>query len=144
MSNTDVVKAGMAAWSGSDWATMSSLVADDFTLIGATPQPLDKSAFLGLGRALLAAFPDWSFNASDYREEGDNVSLTTHITGTHTGTLAAIPGAPQVPATGKQVALPAEQHVYTMRDGKVTSLKITTRPDGGVGALYAQVGAPLG
>jgi predicted ester cyclase len=144
MSNTDVVKAGHAAWSGSDWATMSSLLTDDFTLSGVTPQPLDKSAFLGLGHALLTAFPDWSFNASDYREEGDNVSLTTHVTGTHTGTLAAIPGAPSVPATGKQVALPAEQHVYTLRNGKLSSLKITTSPGGGVPSFYAQVGAPLG
>jgi len=144
MSNTDVVKAGMAAWSGSDWATMSSLLTDDFTLTGVTPQPLDKSAFIGLGHALLAAFPDWSFNASDYREEGDNVSLTTRITGTHKGTLAAIPGAPSVPATGRSVALPAEQHAYTVRDGKVSALMIATTPGGGIPALYEQVGAPLG
>jgi predicted ester cyclase len=144
MSNTDIVKAGQAAWSGSDWATLNSLVADDFTLSGVTPQPLDKSTFIRLGHALLAAFPDWSFNASDYREEGDNVFLTTRITGTHTGVLAAIPGGPQVPATGKQVAIPAEQHVYTLRDGKLSSLKVTSPADGGIPALYAQVGAPLG
>lgn len=143
MSNIDVVKAGQAAWSGSDWVTLNSLVTDDFTLNGVTPQPLDKNTFIGLGHALLAAFPDWSFNASDFREEGDTVTLTTHITGTHTGTLAAIPGAPPVPATGKQVAVPAEQHVYTMRDGKLYSLQVNSPPDGGIPALYAQVGAPL-
>ncbi len=144
MSNTDVVKAGLAAWSGSDWAALSSLVTDDFVFSGATPQPVDKTAFLGLGHALLAAFPDWSFNASDFREEGDNVYLTVRITGTHSGTLAAIPGAPPVPATGKHVELPAEQHVYTVRGGQASRLAITIPPNGGVAGLYAQVGAPLG
>lgn len=144
MSNTDIVKSGQAAWSSADTTTLSSLATDDFVLSGATPQPLDKNAFLGLNRALLTAFPDWSFNASEFREEGDNVYVTVQITGTHTGTLAAIPGAPAVPATGKHVSLPAEHQVYTVRGGQISGLNITSQPGGGVPGLYAQVGAPLG
>jgi predicted ester cyclase len=144
MSNTDIVKAGIAAFSSGDSATLSTLLTDDFTLAGPVPQPIGKSAFLGLARALVTAFPDWSFNASGFREEGDKVYLLNHITGTHTGTLAAIPGVPPVPATGKHVAVAEEQAEYTVRGGQVSHIEITPRPGGGVPALYAQVGAPLG
>ena len=144
MSNTDIVNQGFAAWCSGNWAALSALIADDFTLSGPVPQPVDKNAFLGLARAMLTAFPDWSFNASDFREEGDKVYLVNHITGTHTGSLAAIPGVPPVPATGKHVALPPEQAVYTMRGGQVSQLNITVAPGGGVPGLYTAVGAPLG
>jgi predicted ester cyclase len=144
MSNIDIAQAGMAAWCKGDTATLGSLLTDDFTLSGPTPQPLNKAAFLGLCGALIAAFPDWNFNATDFREEGDTVYATFHITGTHTGTLAAIPGVPPVPATGKAVSLAADQAVYTMRGGLASQQNITTGPGGGVAGLYAQVGAPLG
>ena len=144
MSNTDLVKQGLDAWSNADWATLSTLITDDFTLTGPVPQPLDKNAFMGLGRALLTAFPDWSFNATDFREEGDKVYLTNAISGTHNGTLAAIPGVPPVPATGKHVAVAPEKAVYTVRGDKVSQISITPAPGGGVAALYAAVGAPLG
>jgi ketosteroid isomerase-like protein len=144
MSNTDIVKAGMAAWCSGDWATLSALAADDFTLIGVTPQPLDKNAFIGLGHALVSAFPDWNFNADNFSENGDQVSLKTRITGTHTGTLAAIPGVPPVPATGKHVETGQEIQTYTLRDGKISQLNIQIEPGGGVAGMYAQVGAPLG
>lgn len=144
MSNIDLVKQGLDAWCRGDTAALSALATDDFMLSGPTPQPLDKSAFLGLHRALISAIPDWAFNATDWREEGDKVYATFHITGTHTGTLAAIPGVPPVPATGKSIKLGADQAVYTIRGGQIGQQNITVAPDSGVAGIYTQVGAPLG
>jgi predicted ester cyclase len=143
MSNTDTVKAGMAAWCSADWATLESLLTDDF-LFGDPAQPLDKNGFLGFGRTMLTAFPDWSFNASGFRENGDSVYCTVHITGTHTGALSGIPDLPTVPATGKHIDLPAEEHAYTLRDGKLSRIVITAPPEGGFTAMFAQLGVPLG
>jgi predicted ester cyclase len=141
MSNTDIVQAAMAAWCWADWTTLGSLLTDDF-LFG-TEQPLDKQAFLGFGRATLTAFPDWSFNASNFREDGATVSYTAHVTGTHTGTLAPAPDLPTVPATGKHIDLPSEEHTHTLRGGQISRLILTVPPGGGFAAMYAQLGVPL-
>lgn len=144
MSNTDLVKRVIAAFSSGDWATLRTLLTDDFTLTGATPQPHDKNTFISLGQALISAFPNWEFNASDFREEDDRVYLVYHVTGTHSGTLAVAPGVPPVPATGKRVSLPGEPAIYTVRGGQVSQISITFPPGSGVPGLYEQVGAPLG
>lgn len=144
MSNTDIVKQGHAAWSAGDTQTLAGLCADDFTLTGAAPMPLDKNAFVGLCAATHSATPDWSFNAHDWREEGDKVYVTAQVTGTHTGTMPSImPGIPEVAATGTRISLPEEHHVYTLRDGKLTSLDLGAPPNGGLAAFYAQIGHPL-
>jgi predicted ester cyclase len=141
MSNTDIVHAGMAAWSKADWTTLSSLLTDDFVF--GDQEPLDKTTFLGFGHAMLTAFPDWAFNASGFREEGDQVFCSVHITGTHMGTLAPAPDFPTVPATGKQIDLPVEEETYTLRGGQISRLVATPPPEGGFTAMYAQLGAPL-
>ena len=56
-------------------------------------------------QAVVTAMPDWAFNITDIQEDGDKVTLKSHITGTHTG-LLELPGMPPIPATGKKVALP--------------------------------------
>lgn len=144
MSNTDLVKQGLAAWSSGDSAALGSMLTDDYTFSGPTPQPLDKSAFLGLHRALISAIPDWTFTASDFREEGDKVYVNMAISGTHTGTLAAIPGVPPVPATGKKVSVGPDPAVFTVRGNQICQQVVNVSPTSGVAGIYAQVGAPLG
>jgi predicted ester cyclase len=142
MGNIDTVKAGQAAWCASDWDALAALLTDDFVFSGPVPQPLNKEAFLGLAKALLTAIPDWDFHAHDFREEGDKVYLTDGVTGTHTGTLAVIPGVPPVAATGKSIKLSEGHQTYTFRGNLVSNFEVQT--SGGVPEIYAQVGAPLG
>jgi predicted ester cyclase len=142
MSNTEFVQAGMKAWEANDADTLSPLVAEDFTMTGPTPQPLGKAEFIGFMHILLAAFPDFAFNVSHYEENGETVVALSHITGTHTGTLA-LPGLPPIPATGKKVALPQEVQTYTVRNGKLQSLVTDARPDAGVPGILSQLGIVL-
>jgi hypothetical protein len=143
MSNTEFAKRALQAFCAGDTATLDQLTADDFIFSGPTPQPLGKAEFLGLCQANHAAFSDFDFNASDFHEEGDVVTLNTAITATHTGPLALIPGVPAVPATGKRIQIPEERQTCTIREGKLTRLEIASPPGGGIPAAYAQVGSPL-
>jgi predicted ester cyclase len=143
MSNIEIVKRGMQAFAAGDVATLESLLTDDFIFSGPTPQPLHKAEFLGLCQANHTAFPDFDFHASDFQENGDIVTTSAAITGTHLGTLALIPGVPPVPATGKRIHLPEDHLTYTMRDGKLAKLDVVSPPGGSIPAAYAQVGAPL-
>jgi predicted ester cyclase len=142
MSNIDAVKAQWAAWRAGDWDAVAASLTDDFVFSGPVPQPLNKAAFIGLSQAILAAFPDWDFHLHDFREEGDAVYATDAITGTHTGTLAVIPGVPPVAATGKSIKLTESQQIFTFRGNLVSQLEVQA-PGGGVAEVYAQVGAPL-
>ena len=142
MSATSTVQTGLKAWENRDEATMASLVAEDFVITGATPQPLNKEAFIGLMHATLTAMPDWAFNASGFEEDGDTVTLKSRITGTHTGPLE-LPGMPPIPATGKKVALPEETQIYTLRDGKLVKLQVEDVPGGGIPGMLQQIGVAL-
>jgi hypothetical protein len=143
MSNIDFVKRGMQAFSAGDVATLDQMLADDFVLTGAAPQPLGKAEFLGLCQANHTAFPDFDFNASNFQESGDVVTYNTAMTGTHTGPLALIPGVPAVPATGKRIQIPEDRQTSTVRGDKLVQIEIASPPGGGIPAAYAQVGAPL-
>jgi hypothetical protein len=143
MSNIDLVKRGLQAFSAGDVATLDQMTTDDFVLSGAAPQPLGKAEFLGLCQANHTAFSDFDFNASDFQEDGDIVTYNTAITATHTGQLALIPGVPAVPATGKRIQIPEDRQTCTIHDGKLARLEIASPPGGGIPAAYAQVGSPL-
>ena len=142
MSNIDLVKAQQAAWRARDWDTVAAMLTEDFVFSGPVPQPVNKEAFIGLGKALLAAIPDWDFHTRDFREEGDKVYATDAITGTHTGTLAVIPGVPPVAATGKSIKATEGHETFTFRGNLVSQFEVQA-PGGGVAEIYAQVGAPL-
>lgn len=142
MSNVELMKKGLQAWENADEATMSSLVADDFQLSGPVPQPVGKREFLGLMHIIHAAMPDFAFNISSTEEAGEAVVVRTHITGTHTGTLA-LPGMPPVPATGKQVKLPEEVQTGVFKNGQLQTLTTDGKPDGGIPGMLAQLGVLL-
>ncbi len=142
MSNLEIVQAGLKAWEANDEDALAPLIAEDFVLSGPTPQPLGKAEFIGFMHTMLAALPDFAFNISRFEENGGNVIAYSHITGTHTGTLA-LPGLPAIPATGKKIALPQEMQTYTLKNGKLQSLVTDARPDTGVPGMLAQLGISL-
>ena len=142
MTNKELVQAGMKAWENNDADTLAPLVAEDFVMTGPAPQPLGKADFIGFMHVLLTALPDFAFNISRFEENGDTVVAYSHITGTHKGTLA-VPGLPPIPATGKKIVLPQEEHTYIVKNGKLHSLVTDARPDAGVMGLLAQLGVAL-
>ena len=109
MSNSETVRALLTAIEQLRWDEAKSYLADDFTLDGAAPQPLNAEAWLGVHKAFAAAMPDFSFNASDIHEEQGGVRLRVQISGTQTRAMALpVPGIPVIAPTGKRVQLPSE------------------------------------
>jgi hypothetical protein len=144
MSATDLVKTGLAAIEAGDFKKVDGLIADDFVLAGPVPEPVGKREFMGLQMALNAALPDWKFNPSDFKEDGDVVTVSFQITGTQTAELSLpIPGIPKLPPSGKKVSLPRETSTFTLKNGKLTRLDVASTPGGGVNGLLAQLGVKL-
>ena len=106
--------------------------------------PVGKREFIGLMMAMVKAMPDWKFNASDLKENGDQVAVALRITGTHTGELQLpMPGMPAIPATGMKVSLPSEPSTFTVRDGKLTKLEVASIEGGGVMGILSQLGVNM-
>ncbi|MHC4481535.1 MAG: ester cyclase [Planctomycetota bacterium] len=144
MSAVDVVKAGIAAQEAGDFDKAAELLTDDMVFAGPVPQPVGKREYLGLQSALKAAMPDWKFNASDFKESGDQVTAVMTVTGTHTAELKLpLPGMPTVPATGKKVALPKQTGTFTVKGDKVSRIDIAVEAGGGVQGILAQLGVSM-
>jgi hypothetical protein len=121
-------------------------LTDDFTVSGPTPEPIDKAQFLGLHSLLAQAFPDFSFNASEVKDQGDTVEVTIQISGTQTGVLDLSPTGLPIPViqpTGRKVMLPEEHPVMSVRDGKFSALNLPQVPGGGVMGILQQLGLEM-
>jgi predicted ester cyclase len=142
MSNLDLARKALHAFSSGDMATMNTLMADDFQFLGVTPQPLGKPEYLGFMSAINTAFPDFKFEEVSASESGDTVTIKHHITGTQTGPLN-LPGMPSIPATGKKMRLPEETSVFTFAGSKVSKYLGEPAPDGGLPGMLKQLGVEL-
>jgi hypothetical protein len=144
MSALDIVKAGLAAIEAGDFKKLDSMVADDMVFAGPVPEPLGKREFIGVQSAMHTAKPDWKFNPSDFKENGDVVTVNFQITGTQTGELSLpMPGLPKLPPSGKKVSLPKEQSTFTVKNGKLARLDVASTPGGGVTGILAQLGVKM-
>lgn len=144
MSATETIKTVLADLEAHKFEQAASHLSHDFVFSGITPQPVGAAEFIGMQQSVQAAFPDWSFNAGDFHEEGETVKMTLQITGTQTATLDLSPvGLPPVPATGKHVSLPRDPAEMTVKGGKVTAFKNSPSAHGGLPGLLAQLGIQL-
>ena len=110
MNESELAKKLLSLIEAKDRAAAQRLLSDDFTFSGPVPEPISGPMWLGMHEKLGVAFPDWAFNPSDMRVEGDIVHVTMHITGTHQGELDLSElGLPKVPATGRRIKLPGEK-----------------------------------
>ncbi len=136
-----IVRETIAAYEAGNVSRAGQYLTDDFTFSGPTPEPVGKTEFLGLMGGLLEAFPDWRFNAKNFKVQGNKVTFTTKVTGTHTDTLDThIPGIPPVPATNKKITMPEEPNIAILRGDKIASFELTPVPGGGVAGILSQLG----
>ena len=67
----------------------------------------DKAAYVGMTQLMFNAVKDFKGVVHDISEEGDNVILTLHFEGIHTGDLdLSAMGMGVIPASGKRVETP--------------------------------------
>ena len=145
MSAAETVRAMFAAVEAGNMDKAAALVSDDFVFSGPVPEPVGKEMWVGMQGLLLAAFPDWSFNLEDVKEEGNVATTTHHITGTHTGDLDLSPmGMPTIPTTGKAIDLPVEHAEITVEGDKIVKMHVgDVSPDGGLPGILKQIGVEM-
>jgi hypothetical protein len=144
VSTIETVSALVTALQSGDLELAASLLSEDCTVSGFTPEPLKRAGFLALQSQLLAAMPDFSYNLSQIHAEGKNAHGLITITGTNTNNLE-LPefGLQSIPATGLQVALPQVSCSWRVRHEAVVKIDIDEVPGGGFAGLLQQIGAEL-
>lgn len=144
MNGKETVQRMLSLIESDDIESAADMLADDFTFSGPVPEPVDGETWLGLHHKLNLAFPDFQFNPSEVRQEGDKVYATLQITGTHKGELDLSPiGLPKVPATGKSVRLSKEHSETRVVGGKLQYLETDADENGGVAAILSQLGVSM-
>lgn len=107
------------------WQEVADLLIEDFKYFGPFPEPVGRDTWLSVMASLRLAFPDWSFNLQNVREEGDTVRSTIRITGTHTEELDLSPiGLPSIPATSIHFELPDENARILFKANKILELHV--------------------
>ena len=141
MSNINQAKDFFRAIESKDWSTVTSLMSEDFSYIGPTPDPFDRDVWLNFQMAVQTAFPDWNYNISNAEEVGQDVRVTVQITGTHrTELILPFQFIKPIPATGLVISLPEEHAVVSFKDGKIFKLHVESTPHGGIAGIFEQLG----
>ncbi|MBW8011623.1 MAG: ester cyclase [Chloroflexi bacterium] len=146
MDNQELVNTFVKAFETGDFETAAACCADGFMFSGATPEPVNVHEYIGMTKGMAAAFPDLNYNFKVTELNNGVGKTSTQLTGTHTGDwdLTAM-GMGVIPATGKSFSNPQEDGELTIKDGKITSLKVNASKSGGLVGLFAQLGiAPPG
>ncbi len=145
-SNLDFLRAYFEeAWANPPASIMEAAkthLSDDFQNLDQDGNVLaNKEAYLGQGQLLFAAFKDLNYVYSDLRAEGDDVIVTGHWKGTHTGDLdLSALGMGVVPASGKEIVWPEGSSKWKFEGDKIVSIQEIT---GGMESLLAPLGVKL-
>jgi hypothetical protein len=144
MNEIDIVKSTLKSIEAGDFVHYREQYSDDFQLSGPVPKPLSRVDYIDLMRALLKAFPDWKFNATNFKQVREHVSFNTRISGTHTGVLN-LPnmGISAVQPTNKRFTSPEEMLTITVQNGKVTRAESNNVPGGGLMGILTQIGVQI-
>lgn len=126
-----------------DVARIAGTVADNLRFISAA-RTLDKSQFLAMLTAIYTALPDWDYDHDPPELQPDgSIRILWRQSGRHTGPLA-LPGLPQIAATGKQVRIPPQYFCYRVADGLICEIRPDPTPGGAPGGILEQIGAVPG
>jgi hypothetical protein len=143
MNEIDLVKAGLKSIEASDFLHYREQYSDNFIFSGPVPKPLSRVEYIDLMRAVLKAFPDWKFNASNFKQVRDHVTCNTHITGTHTGVLELPMLGINAQPTNKHFASPEELLTVTVENSKITRVESDNLPGGGLMGILSQIGVQI-
>lgn len=99
--------------------------SDDFQSFDADGNVLgDKETYNSLAFLMVSAFTGFKVVIGEMREEGDNVIVTSHFEGTHTGDLdLSALGMGVIPASGKEIVWPDAPNEFKIKNDKIVSVK---------------------
>jgi predicted ester cyclase len=121
-----------------DVERVASTVSEDLAFVS-SGRTLDKSQFLGMLRALYAAFPDWQYDHSRPEVGEEVIAIKWRQWGTHSGTFA-MSGVNPIEATGRRVTIPEQYFFYQVRDDQIWEIRPDPVPGGAPHGILAQIG----
>lgn len=127
----------MASWNAHDADQALAILSDEVVWQDVSnPEPLrSKAAIRQYMQSWFTAFPDLQAVLKNRVVTEDQVAAEVAFTGTNSGPLAMAPGAPAMPATGKEVK---GKGVYFIRIKDGRAVEVHTYPD--VAGLMVQLG----
>jgi predicted ester cyclase len=141
MDTKETAKEFIEAFNNGDVAKVGSLLAEDFTFSGPVPKPLSKREWVGLLGIFKTAFPDINYNLRFVKAEGNVVTTTSQLTGTHTGNFdMSAMGLGVFPPTGKYFSNTEESGESVVEDGKIKSIHMQGGKGSGVEGILTQLG----
>jgi hypothetical protein len=143
MNEVDLVKADLKSIEAGDFLHYREQYSENFIFSGPVPKPLTRVEYIDLLRAVLKAFPDWKFNATNFKQVRDHITCNTHITGTHTGVLELPMFGISAQPTKKHFASPEELLTVMVENGKITRVESDDVPGGGLMGILSQIGVQI-
>ena len=141
MNNIEAVQALLDAVQQGDLENAKTMLADGFRFSGPVPQPLNARAWLGMSASLKVAFPDLDYHFKVTGVEGNVVSATAQLSGTHTGDfdLTSMLDMGVIPATHKSFASKLQKTNISIAEGKITSWAVEPTTGAGLMAMLQQL-----
>ena len=141
MNNRETVQAFLEAVQRGELESAKAMLADRFRFSGSVPEALNARAWLGMSASLKVAFPDLDYHFKVTGGEGDVVSSTAQLSGTHTGDfdLTGMLDMGVIPATHKSFASRLQKTRITVEEGKITSWAVEPTAGAGLMAILQQL-----
>src|SRR5262249_27096388 len=128
----ETVMTFMTALQSGDLELAARVSSSDLVVSGLLTRPLSQREFLALQGELLIAMPDFSYNLTDLKRNGDDVQALIRVSGTQTNNLSLpMVGLQSIPATGLAVGLPQTRVIYQVEEGQVLAMEIEQVVGGG-------------
>ncbi len=144
MDSKATVQALLDAVQLGDFHTAQSYLSDDFQFSGPVPEPINGPAWLGMSASLLAAFPDLNYRFNVEKVNGDMVTISAELMGTHMGDLDLTSmGMGVIPPTRKSFATAHEHGHLTVQAGKVREWAVQPSEGAGLMVILGQLGVKL-
>ena len=144
MNKRETVQTLMDAVQQGDFATVKTMLADDFQFSGPVPEPIDAEAWLGMSASLKTAFPDLDYHFKVIGAQGDVVRSTSQLSGTHNGSFDLTGmNLGVIPATNKAVSTKSEKTKVTVKGNKISLWAVEPNDDAGLMEILKQIDAKL-
>lgn len=133
MTNEECVRFFISAVNAQNWLEARSYLDDTFQFRGLPPlmQYMSASTFIEALQALVAAVPDHVMNTDLVQSEGETITLSLHVSGTHEfpfvmpRSLQQNVGPTPIQADHQPLVLPEEILKFSLHQAKITEIELS-------------------
>jgi hypothetical protein len=107
------------------WGRVEKRLTDDFTVNGILQEPIFKTEWIEVSRALRKGIPDLKLTLTHIVTMGDKLFATLEVSGTHTRKIPSpVSGTKSIRSTGKPIVLPTEVLEVSFEDDRISDFTV--------------------